>query len=121
MLVLCRRLQELEEETAALKRQLSSASPSAPSNPLPSEGAVPPRQEEDVNVSSSPAVRTTRRNETSVDRDPTLSRTIDGLELVPSIIDDCFELYVFSLLVGRVVDATQILQRLSPRAPNYRT
>ncbi|KAI9706882.1 MAG: hypothetical protein M1820_004661 [Bogoriella megaspora] len=29
----------------------------------------------------------------SVDNYPTLSRTIDGLEIAPGIIDDCFELY----------------------------
>jgi len=80
-----RRLQELEEETIALKRQLLSASP-APVNP------PPPRQEEDIDVLRTPTARVTRRNEPSADNDPTLSRTIDGLELASSIIDDCFEL-----------------------------
>lgn len=87
----CRRLQELEEETTALKQQLLSASSAAPGNPLPS-GDVPPRQEEDINVSRIPTGRIIRRNEPSADNDPTLSRTIDGLELASGIIDDCFEL-----------------------------
>ncbi|KAK9259621.1 hypothetical protein V1519DRAFT_250325 [Lipomyces tetrasporus] len=82
-----KRLQELEEETTALKRQLFSASPAAPGNP------PPPRQEEDIDVSRIPTARIMRRNEPSDDNDPTLSRTIDGLELAPGIIDDCFELY----------------------------
>ncbi|KAK9320890.1 hypothetical protein V1517DRAFT_194027 [Lipomyces orientalis] len=88
-----KRLQELEEETTALKRQLLSASPAAPGNHLPSGHAQPPRQEEDIDVSRIPTARIMCRNEPSADNDPTLSRTIDGLELVPGIIDDCFELY----------------------------
>ena len=74
----CRRLQELEEETSALKRQLLSAPSTSPANSLPNGDAPPLRLE--------------RRNEPSTDNDPTLSRSIDGLELAPSIIDDCFEL-----------------------------
>lgn len=81
----CRRLQELEEETTALKRQLLSAS-TAPVNP------PPPRLEEDIDVSRIPTARILRRNEPSADNDPTLSRTIDGLELASNIIDDCFAL-----------------------------
>jgi hypothetical protein len=90
--VLCRRLQELEEETTALKRQLLSASPAAPSNPVPSGRAPPSRQEEDIDVSRIPTARATRRNELTADNDLTLSRTIDGLELASGIIDDCFAL-----------------------------
>jgi hypothetical protein len=90
--VLCRRLQELEEETSALKRQLLSASPAVPGNPLPSGDAPPPRQEEDIDVSRIPTARIIHHNEPSADNDPTLSRTIDALELAPGIIDDCFEL-----------------------------
>jgi hypothetical protein len=89
---LFRRLQELEEETTALKRQLLSASPAAPCNPLPSGDAPPPLQEEDIDVSRVPTARITRRNEPTADNDPTLPRTIDGLELASGIIDDCFEL-----------------------------
>lgn len=87
-----RRLQELEEETTALKRQLLSDSLAAPGNPLPSGGAPPPHQEEDTDVSRVPTVRIIRRNDPTADNDPTLPRTIDGLELASSIIDDCFEL-----------------------------
>jgi hypothetical protein len=90
--VFYRRLQELEEETTALKRQLLSTSPAAPSNPLPSGDAPLPHEEEDIDVSRIPAARIIRRNEPSADNDPTLSRTIDGLELASGIIDDCFEL-----------------------------
>jgi hypothetical protein len=90
--VLRRRLQELEEETTALKRQLLSASPATPGNPLPNGDAPPPPQEEDIDVSRVPMARITRRNEPTADNDPTLPRTIDGLELASSIIDDCFEL-----------------------------
>jgi transcriptional regulatory protein LEU3 len=91
--VLCRRLQELEEETSALKRQLLSASPAVPGNPLPSGDAPPPRQEEDIDVSRIPTASIIRHNEKpSAGNDPTLLRTIDGLELAPGIIDDCFEL-----------------------------
>lgn len=81
-----RRLQELEEETTALKRQLYSTSPAAPGNPLPPEDAPPPLQEEDIAVSRIPSARVLRRN------DPTLPRTLDGLELAPAVIDDCFDL-----------------------------
>ncbi|OCK75277.1 hypothetical protein K432DRAFT_386307 [Lepidopterella palustris CBS 459.81] len=88
-----KRLQELEEEATALKRQLLSASPAAPGSPLPSGDAPPPRQEEDIDVSLIPPARIIRRSGPSADNDPTLSRTIDGLELAPGIIDDCFELY----------------------------
>ena len=87
-----RRLQELEEEATALKRQLLSASPTAPGNPLHNGDAPPPRQEEDIDVSRIPTARITRRNEQTADNDPTLPRTIDGLELASGIIDDCFEL-----------------------------
>lgn len=90
--MLCRRLQELEEEATALKRQLLSASPAAPRNPLSSGDAPPPRQEEDIDVSRIPTAKVMCRNETSADNDPTLPRTVDGLELAPGIIDDCFEL-----------------------------
>jgi hypothetical protein len=90
--LLFRRLQELEEEATALKRQLLSASPAAPSNPLHSGDGPPPRQEEDIDVSRIPTARITRRNEQIADNDPTLPRTIDGLELASGIIDDCFEL-----------------------------
>lgn len=90
--MLCRRLRELEEETTALKRQLLSASPAAPGIPLPSGDAPPPPQEEDIDVSRIPTARIIRRNEPSADNDPTLSRTIDGLELASGIIEDCFEL-----------------------------
>ncbi|KAF4630772.1 hypothetical protein G7Y89_g7363 [Cudoniella acicularis] len=88
-----KRLQELEEEATTLKRQLLSASPAAPGNPLPSGDAPPPRQEEDIDVSRIPTAGITRRNEPTADNDPTLPRTIDGLELASGIIDDCFELY----------------------------
>ncbi|KAK9233921.1 hypothetical protein V1525DRAFT_391961 [Lipomyces kononenkoae] len=74
-----KRLQELEEETTALKHQLLSASPAAPGN--------------HIHVSWIPTARTIRHNEPSADNYPTLSRTIDGLELASGIIDDCFELY----------------------------
>ena len=87
-----RRLQELEEETTALKRQLLSASPAASSNPLHNGDAPPPRQEEDIDVSRIPTARITRRNEPTADNDPTLPRIIDGLELASGIIDECFEL-----------------------------
>ena len=87
-----RQLQELKEEYTALKRQLLPTSPAAPGNPLPSGDAPHPRQEEDINVSRIPTARIIRRNEPSADNNPTLSRTIDGLELAPGIIDDCFEL-----------------------------
>ncbi len=90
--MLCRRFQELEEETTALKHQLLSASPAAPGNPLPSGDAPFPRQEEDVDVSRIPTARIIHRNEPSADNNSTLSRTIDGLELAPGIIDDCFEM-----------------------------
>ncbi|KAK9489927.1 hypothetical protein V1508DRAFT_400375 [Lipomyces doorenjongii] len=88
-----KRLQELEKETTALKRQLLSAPPAEPGNHLPSGDPPPPRQEEDIDVSRISTARILRRNEPSADNDPTLSRTIDGLELPPGIIDDCFELY----------------------------
>lgn len=87
--MLCRRLQELEEETTDLKRQLLSASPATPGNPLPSGDAPPLGQEEDIDASRIPTPRIIRRND---ENDPTLSRTIDGLELTSGIIDDCFEL-----------------------------
>jgi hypothetical protein len=90
--VLCRRLQELEEETTALKRQLLPASPAAPGNPLPSGDTPPPRQEEDIDVSQIPTARITRRNEPTTDNYPTLLGIIDGLDLASGIIDDCFEL-----------------------------
>jgi len=90
--VLFRRLQELEEETTALKRQLLSTSPPAPSNPLPSGHSLPPPQEEDIDVPRVPTARITRRNGPTADSDPTLPRTIGGLELASGIIDDCFEL-----------------------------
>jgi hypothetical protein len=89
---LFRRLQKLEEEATALKRQLLSASPAAPSNSLPSGDAPPPPQEEVIDVSRISTARITRRNEPTADNDPTLPRTIDGLELASSIVDDCFEL-----------------------------
>ena len=88
---MCRRLQELEEETAALKRQLLSASPAAPATALPSGDILRPHPEEDIHASRIPTAGI-RRNEPSADNDPTLSRNIDGLELAPGIIDDCFEL-----------------------------
>ncbi|KAF2471500.1 uncharacterized protein BDR25DRAFT_20355 [Lindgomyces ingoldianus] len=87
-----KRLQELEEETTALKRRLLSGSPAAPGNPLRRDTS-PSRQEEDNDVSRIPTTTIIRRNEPSADNDPTLSRAIDGLELTPSSIDDCFELY----------------------------
>lgn len=90
--MLCRRLRELEEETTALKHQLLSASTAAPGNPLPSGDAPPLGQEEDIDVSRTPAARIIRRNEPPADNDPTLLRTIDGVELPPGVIDDCFEL-----------------------------
>ncbi|KAF2494481.1 hypothetical protein BU16DRAFT_487600 [Lophium mytilinum] len=88
-----KRLQELEEETAALKHQLLSASLAAPGDALPVEDAPTPRQEENSHVSQIPAAKVMRRNEPSSHDDVTLSRTIDGLELASGIIDDCFELY----------------------------
>jgi hypothetical protein len=91
--VLHRRLQELEEETTALKRWLFTANPAASSIPLP-DGDAPLHQEEDIDISQIPTATILRRNERSsdIDIDPTLSRTIDGLELAPDIINDCFEL-----------------------------
>jgi hypothetical protein len=87
-----RRLKELEEETSALKSQLLSASPAPLDIPIPSGSAAPPlRQDEDTNVPRIPTARIARRDP-STDKDPTLSRTIDGLEFASDIIDDCFEL-----------------------------
>lgn len=88
----CRRLQELEEETNALKRQLLSTSPTVPSDPLPSGDIPPTHQEEDINVLQIPMATIARRNEVAADNDPTLSRNINGLELPSFIIDDCFKL-----------------------------
>ncbi|RDW74907.1 hypothetical protein BP6252_06049 [Coleophoma cylindrospora] len=88
-----KRIQELEEETTALKLQLLSASPKAPDIPLLGGDAPPPHAEEDISVSRAPTVRRIPRNQPSSDHDPTLSRNIDGLELSSGIIEDCFELY----------------------------
>ncbi|KAI9824846.1 MAG: hypothetical protein M1819_000798 [Sarea resinae] len=87
------RLQELEEEATALKRQLLSASYAAPGNSVPSEDAPTPDQEELTHVSPVPTARTIRRNDLSADKNPTLPRSIAGLELASGIIDDCFALY----------------------------
>lgn len=107
-----RRLQELEEETAALKQQLLSTGPSIPNSRalvsfpsvdddsiaaagslLPFSAASKPNTNLDeypINaLSREPTIqprRTIRSN------DPTVSRALDGLELEPSMIDDCFNL-----------------------------
>jgi hypothetical protein len=88
----CRRLQELEKETITLKRQLLSDSLVAAGNQFPSVDALPPSYERDINVSQIPSARIIHRNEQFVETEPTLLRTIDGLELSSTIIDDCFEL-----------------------------
>jgi transcriptional regulatory protein LEU3 len=89
--VSCRRLQELEDEASAL-RQLSSAFQAAPGDPLPRGDAPQLGREQDIPVLRVPIPSITRRNELSADSDPTLPRTIDGLELAPGIINDCFDL-----------------------------
>jgi transcriptional regulatory protein LEU3 len=90
--VLYRRLQELEEEASTWQRQLSSAFPAAPDNPLPSGGAPTLGREENIHVLRVPVDNIARPREQSGSSDPTLPRTIDGLELAPGIIDDCFDL-----------------------------
>ncbi|KAF2704755.1 hypothetical protein K504DRAFT_415923 [Pleomassaria siparia CBS 279.74] len=93
-----KRLEELEQEASALKNQLLSASPAASANGSHSREAprLPqPRLPQEVDLQNPPTltIRRTYQNESSNTNSPTLSRAIEGLELVPGIIDDCFSLY----------------------------
>jgi hypothetical protein len=65
---------------------LLSAAPPARADPVPLGDALPSRQEESVDLPRNSVTKKTRSN------DPTLPRTIGGLELASGIIDDCFEL-----------------------------
>ncbi|KAK3080568.1 hypothetical protein LTS18_000178, partial [Coniosporium uncinatum] len=117
------RLLELEEETNALKQQLATASAqgvrslsTARQSESPSvsqersedhatvEAERLPRFDRAVTdlraretaalidpLSTEPAIK--RIRQTAGPEDQTTARMIDGLELQPSIIDDCFELY----------------------------
>ena len=75
-----------------MKLQLSATSSAAPSHALSRRDMPFPRQEEVTDVSRSPLSKATTRNDQPTDNSPTVSRTIDGLELTPRIIDDCFQL-----------------------------
>jgi hypothetical protein len=87
-------LQELEEETKALKQQLLSITPATPSTgPVfttpPAFSAVGDAAQPSVNdVVASPLDSEHRPNPNDV----TESRLLDGLEVGPLIIDDCFGL-----------------------------
>jgi hypothetical protein len=80
-----RRLQELEGETSAL-RQLLSAAPAPRPDPAPNGDALPPRQKENVDLPRISIAKMGQSNE------PTVPRTVGGLELASGVIDDCFEL-----------------------------
>ena len=84
--MLNRRLQELEGETSALRHLLSSAAPAARADAVISGDALPPDPEENVNLLQITNAKKARST------DPTLPRTIGGLELASGIIEDCFEL-----------------------------
>lgn len=119
-------MQELEEETAALKQQLLSSGPtgreliSLPSmddNSIIAAGSLLPfsadsqrnAKFEDYPINAlsrdPPLRRTLRPN------DPTVSRSLEGLELEPSMIDDCFILYVPSILIVLSVSPARKSQR----------
>jgi hypothetical protein len=104
-------LQELEEETAALKQQLigsgAAASFDTPTSfqsidensTITSGSLLPCLPSLHPNSNGTKASIDPSSNEVPVQRgrnvrsnDPTLSRSIDGLELEPSMIDDCFTL-----------------------------
>lgn len=89
-------MQELEEEATALKYQLLSTSTSAPRTTVRSVGALPPHRQTNINTGFSTSTITSHSGP-AISSNKTLPRTIDGLELASSIIDDCFELYVLSL------------------------
>ncbi|ORY10782.1 hypothetical protein BCR34DRAFT_485124 [Clohesyomyces aquaticus] len=88
-----KRLQELEEEIATLKRQQPSASPVALTSQQHSGNTPPVRDEIDSRTSTIPTNRNGGFEGQSADPDPTAWRTIEGLELSPGIIDDCFKLF----------------------------
>jgi hypothetical protein len=100
-----RRIQELEEETAALKQQLRQTSGPLTfhsvdeSRALASDSVLPysPSIRSDAGGTGVPFEALS--NEALVHRrhnvrshDPTVSRSIDGIELEPSMIDECFSL-----------------------------
>ncbi|MCJ1313725.1 hypothetical protein MMC25_007405 [Agyrium rufum] len=88
-----KRLQELEEETTALKRQLSSVPTTAHEDTLPDARPLYPHQEEQIILQPGPDEVTVERQEPLVSGIPTLPRTIEGLELAASIIDEYFHNY----------------------------
>jgi hypothetical protein len=99
VLIPSRKIQELEDEAKALKRRLLSIAPTSPSESpiLASSSSLQSR----VLTQGNAAKFSTNAlaNELSLERpsrvnsdDPTESRSISGLDLGPSIIDDCFDL-----------------------------
>jgi hypothetical protein len=107
-----RRLQELEEETAALKQQLQSSGPnittgrelvslrSADDNSIVASGSLlpfsannqPSSNLDDFPINALSEESTLQPRPTIRSNDPSVSRSLDGLELEPSMIDDCFTL-----------------------------
>lgn len=102
-------MQELEEETAALKQQLLSTGPNIPTGRVPlsfspgddnsivAAGSLLPFSPPNRTVSNLdefPINALSRESDfqrrTTRSSDPTASRSLDGLELEPSMIDDCF-------------------------------
>lgn len=87
-----RRLQELEEEVAALKRQQQSTSPVQATNPLPGwDGNAQPGDSGGIVRDPAEGTGVMRLDASPTDQEPTMWRTIDGLEVSPGIIDDCFK------------------------------
>ncbi|KAH7065786.1 hypothetical protein BKA63DRAFT_571934 [Paraphoma chrysanthemicola] len=85
-----RRLEELEEEVAALKRQQLPAHPAASANHV-SSFRVASLQSLATPSTTAESLRPLQEQHTA--RETTIRRTINGLELSPGIIDDCFKLY----------------------------
>jgi hypothetical protein len=119
--MLYRRLEELEEEIATLKRQQVSTAPLASTSSLPGLDVQPLHRQGDTLFSRhTSAVTSTHVEEQNSERDPTTWKTINGLELSPGIIDDCFKLWDFSHRPETLLIFAQIFSRLPICPPTSR-
>jgi hypothetical protein len=100
--MLCRRIQELENETKALRLQLLSVTPNntASEEPIIASTAsfqpslLTPDSGIQFSTNALPQESTLGRLSRTKSDELTESRLIGGLEIGPSIINDCFHLYV---------------------------